>query len=233
MNQGIYSMRTKARAQARTLLPKEINHSIRIAGIRQQPERNQLVLYLSHAACLRITEIAQICPKDLFTKSGQLRESFILPAKYAKGKKNRRVWLTHPKLRVAITAYCRFRLEKEIGLGVSGEYRGLAPKSPLIRSNRGGAYALVAKRRRMKDQTFKWYGACDGLERLVRTIYESAGLKGASSHSGRRSTATNLNEAGVVIHEIQRLLGHVDHQQTLAYIDIRPTRRVQMFSEAF
>lgn len=227
-------MRTKARAQARTLLPKQITHSIRIAGIRQQPERNQLVLYLSHAACLRITEIAQIRPCDILTKRGELRESFLLPAAFGKGKtKARRVWLTHPKLRVAINAYCRYRAEKQVGLGVAGEYRGLAPKSPLIRSNRGGAYALVAKRRRMKDHTFKWYGACDGLERLVRTIYECAGMKGASSHSGRRSTATNLNEAGVLIQEIQRLLGHSDHQQTLAYIDIRPERRVKMFSEAF
>ncbi|MGF1756449.1 tyrosine-type recombinase/integrase [Photobacterium sagamiensis] len=222
-------MITKARAQARTLTPKEIKHGIRIAGVRQQPERNQLVLYLSHAACLRITEIAQIRPYDILTKRGELRESFVLPAAFGKGKaKARRVWLTHQKLRVAINTYCRYRLENSIGLGKPDEYRGLAPKSPLIRSNRGGAYALVAKRRRMKDYTFKYYGACDGLERLMRSIYVSAGLKGASSHSGRRSTATNLNELGVLLGEIQKLLGHSDYQQTLTYIDIRPARRADM-----
>lgn len=226
-------MKTKARAKARTLTPVQIKHSIKIAGVRQQPERNQLVILLSHAACLRITEIAQICPKDLFTKSGQLRESFVLPAKYAKGRKNRRVWLTHPKLRVAINTYCRYRLEKRIGLGGLGEYRGLAPKSPLIRNNRGAGYALVAKRRRMKDHTFRWYGACDGLERLARSIYVSAGLKGASSHSGRRSTATNLNEQGVLLGEIQKLLGHSDYQQTLTYIDIRPARQADMSRGVF
>ncbi|WP_370646509.1 tyrosine-type recombinase/integrase [Photobacterium sp. OFAV2-7] len=49
----------------------------------------------------------------------------------------------------------------------------------------------------------------------------------------RRSTATNLNEKGVLIGEIQRLLGHSDYQQTLAYIDIRPERRAEMFTLAF
>ena len=43
-------------------------------------------------------------------------------------------------------------------------------------------------------------------------------MKGASSHSGRRSYASRLVESGVDIEDVSRLLGHTDLDYTLIYV---------------
>jgi integrase/recombinase XerD len=45
------------------------------------------------------------------------------------------------------------------------------------------------------------------LSMLFKEIYETAGIR-TSSHSGRRTFATRLNEKGVGMRTIQRLMGH-------------------------
>lgn len=85
----------------------------------------------------------------------------------------------------------------------------------------------------MMDGSIREYWACDSMERLFRDIYKRAGLIGASSHSGRRSMATNLDEQGVPLDTIQRLLGHSDPEHTLPYIQIRPERIRAAFADSF
>ena len=64
------------------------------------------------------------------------------------------------------------------------------------------------------------YFACDALELLIRNTFDRCGLKGASSHSGRRSYGTNMNAIGIELSAIQRALGHADPAMSLEYIDI-------------
>ncbi|HFQ5129585.1 tyrosine-type recombinase/integrase [Vibrio vulnificus] len=45
-------------------------------------------------------------------------------------------------------------------------------------------------------------------------------MKGASSHSGRRSYGTNMNALGVELSSIERALGHAEPSMTLEYIDV-------------
>lgn len=49
-------------------------------------------------------------------------------------------------------------------------------------------------------------------------VYKNAGVTGASSHSGRRSFATNIAAQGVGIKVLQKLLGHKNIQTTSVYI---------------
>jgi len=49
-------------------------------------------------------------------------------------------------------------------------------------------------------------------------LYRKAGVSGASSHSGRRTYATNLASNGVGIKVLQNLMGHKDIQTTSIYI---------------
>lgn len=54
------------------------------------------------------------------------------------------------------------------------------------------------------------YSACDSLQSHVTKLYRDAGIRGGSSHSGRRSFASNLVEQGHDIETVQQLLGHPD-----------------------
>ncbi|HDR8936248.1 TPA: tyrosine-type recombinase/integrase, partial [Burkholderia vietnamiensis] len=52
--------------------------------------------------------------------------------------------------------------------------------------------------------------------------YKDAGLKGASSHSGRRSFASRLVYRGATVEEVSLLLGHASIDDSLRYIEPNP-----------
>jgi integrase/recombinase XerD len=96
------------------------------------------------------------------------------------------------------------RVRREIGSFLKNKpYRdhGL----PLIASQRGGrAFSNVT------------------LSMLFAEIYKTAGIR-TSSHSGRRTFATRLNEKGVGMRTIQRLMGHRNIGTTALYCDVSDT----------
>jgi integrase/recombinase XerD len=57
------------------------------------------------------------------------------------------------------------------------------------------------------------------LSMLFKDIYEMAGIR-TSSHSGRRTFATRLNEKGVGMRTIQRLMGHRHIGTTALYCEV-------------
>jgi len=57
------------------------------------------------------------------------------------------------------------------------------------------------------------------LSMLFKEIYETAGIR-TSSHSGRRTFATRLNEHGVGMRTIQKLMGHRHIGTTALYCDV-------------
>jgi len=57
------------------------------------------------------------------------------------------------------------------------------------------------------------------LSMLFKETYELAGIR-TSSHSGRRTFATRLNEKGVGMKTIQRLMGHKNIQTTAMYCEV-------------
>ena len=54
---------------------------------------------------------------------------------------------------------------------------------------------------------------------LFKEIYETAGIR-TSSHSGKRTFATRLNEKGVGIKTIQKLMGHRNIGTTALYCEV-------------
>jgi len=61
------------------------------------------------------------------------------------------------------------------------------------------------------------------LTHIVNSIYRSAGLVGATSHSGRRTFITNLAEQGVGARVLMSLARHQNLATTQKYIDIKPS----------
>lgn len=64
------------------------------------------------------------------------------------------------------------------------------------------------------------YTACDALQAHVSKLYRDAGLKGASSHSGRRTMATRLLEQGNDLETLQLMLGHADLNHVDPYLAV-------------
>lgn len=89
-------------------------------------------------------------------------------------------------------------------------YRGLAPSTCLVLAGKGRKFAMNAKRRINEAGEQVDYSACDSLQSHVTKLYRDAGIRGGSSHSGRRSFASNLIEQGHDIETVQQLLGHAD-----------------------
>jgi integrase/recombinase XerD len=76
------------------------------------------------------------------------------------------------------------------------------PRSPLIASQRNGrAFSNVS------------------LSMLFKEIYETVDIR-TSSHSGRRTFATRLNEKGVGMRTIQKLMGHRHIGTTSLYCEV-------------
>ena len=59
-----------------------------------------------------------------------------------------------------------------------------------------------------------------GVVMLLKRIYQSAGVSGASSHSGRRSFITKLASKGISARVLQELAGHKHLGTTQRYIDV-------------
>ena len=93
------------------------------------------------------------------------------------------------------------RVRKEIGLFLKNS-PARAHAAPLISSQRNN--------RPFTNVT---------LSMLFKGIYETAGIR-TSSHSGRRTFATRLNEKGVGMKTIQRLMGHRNIATTALYCEV-------------
>lgn len=66
------------------------------------------------------------------------------------------------------------------------------------------------------------------MQMLLKRLYDKAGIKGAKSHSGRRTFATRLIEQGYDIKSIAVLMGHSSIQTTARYISENPIRLGEM-----
>lgn len=218
--------------RARALYPKEIKHAVKVAGVCQNPIRNQLVLLLSHCCGLRITEIARLRVRDVMFASGELREELRLPAAITKSSRARIVWLSHRQLQQTLDSCVRYRTKKRLATTLdASRYRGLNPDSKLILNNRGTAFSLQPKPRLLETGEVRTYWAADSLDQAMRNLYKRCGLKGCSSHSGRRSFGTNLiTVQGVELDVVSRLLGHSDPAHTIPYIEIRSERVKAMYA---
>jgi integrase/recombinase XerD len=64
----------------------------------------------------------------------------------------------------------------------------------------------------------------NSLAQTFALSYECAGLKGASSHSGRRTFLTTLANKGTAIHLLKTLAGHRSIQTTAMYLYSSPAQ---------
>ena len=127
-----------------------------------------------------------------------------------KNWKNRKgKYITHKHTIAALECYLAHRIERGLGTELTAErFRGLSPATTLILTHKGSRFYLNVKRRiNYAGETID-YLACDSLQAHITKLYKDAGIRQGSSHSGRRSFASNLLRNGASLDAVQQLLGH-------------------------
>lgn len=217
--------------KARSLTPSEIKKVLKRCLLMQEPELKRAALVLS-LSTLRVSELAQITISDLLLPTGEIRTELHLRATLCKRRKPRTVWLSQ-QTKLILQEWLDCRKRRKWAVTFDSDYQGLNPKSKVLLNNRGRSFSMKRKTRYNKNNERVDYTACDVLELSLRNIYQRCGFRGASSHTGRRSYASNMNAAGVPLEMIQRALGHKEPSMSIEYIDIYESQLIKASELAF
>ena len=175
--------------QAKTLTAAELRRATDYIATRPHAARNRAMLLTTHLAGLRVGEVALLSWSDAVDANGLVREEIRLNADQTKGR--------HPR-----TVYVSPKLRKELQIYVNS-IPARAPEAAFF-------YTQKHPRRGFTPNT---------LTQLFFNLYRGAGIKGASSHSGRRTFATSLSSKGASIRVLMKLMGHRNISTTIGYVD--------------
>lgn len=136
---------------------------IRVASVTGRlPERDVMLLWLTHTTGIRVTELALLEVADVLYPSGDIKPEVYLRAEITKGCRPRNVYLTHARFLAALDGWIMVRLQRRWGLSGKDEYRGLRPSSKSVTTLKGQAFELAFKHREL-DSGPEVYRACDSL----------------------------------------------------------------------
>ncbi|VVC75970.1 Tyrosine recombinase XerC [Aquicella siphonis] len=199
-------MARQNRGQAKVLTKDEFKRLIKIVSARKYAKRDYLILLFSFGLGLRSIEIANLKVKDVLDDNLNVHE--VVELQRTKGNTPRAMYLTDERIRAAIKDYIDWRIDRALK-----KREVFSRNQPFFVSQKGGGFSNIT------------------LTMLFDKIYKEAGIK-ASSHSGRRTFATNLVEEGIDVKSLQLLMGHSNVQQTLKYVDGNPERLKKLVMNA-
>jgi integrase/recombinase XerD len=190
--------------RAAVLTPAQVKLVFRVARSRvRHADRAEVAFALSFGLALRAKELASLTWADVYEPGGNVRQVLHLKANYTKGAKTRDVFLSAPPLRKILATYGeKYRLQSEH-----------ASATPLFPSQKRGHMT-----------------ACS-MARFLKTIYQEAGVAGATSHSGRRTLITGLAERGIDLKAIAEIAGHASVRTTAIYVEANPTRLARIMKD--
>ena len=174
--------------QAKTLNLQELRRVLDYTATRKHSVRNRALVLTSFLSGMRCGELSSLRYCDVVNADGSIKNEIRLSADQTKGNEARVVFVNE-KLRKELEAYA-------------------ATHKP-INVNRKFFYS--------QKHTSDGFTA-NTLTQFFHYLYRRVGIDGASSHSGRRTFATNIASKGVGIKVLQKLLGHKNIQTTSVYI---------------
>ena len=178
--------------QSRVLNETEYKLVLSVCSTSRYPERDTCLVVLSYKLGLRVKELSSILISDVIDDKGSLVEGFYLNPDQTKGDDGRMVYLTNKQVRTSLQSYLVWCETSNI------------TGSRLFWSQKGGHFS--------PESLSNWFSH----------LYKRCGLKGCSSHSGRRTFATSLIQKGYDIKSISVLMGHSNIQTTSRYINTNP-----------
>ena len=181
-------------AQAKTLNPEDLEKVLSFINTQRHVVRNRAMMLLTHWAGLRIGEVAALRWMDVVMPSGQIKDEIRLLSRMTKNQ-------------TARTVYVSQRLKEELKR-YSNQARCIERTYPFFASQKSPLKGFSA----------------NSLAQTFAQIYKSAGIEGASSHSGRRTFLTSLANKGTAIHILKTLAGHQSITTTAAYLYSSPAQ---------
>jgi integrase len=182
--------------QAKTLTDAQIARMLREVEHSRYPLRDRVMVLLSVRAGLRAKEIGLATWGMVLDADGNVSETLELHDKASKGAKGGREIPLHPELRNALAA--------------------------LLAAPSANGARVTAETRICHSE--RELGLAPGsVQIFFQRLYQRLGLKGASSHSGRRTFVTSLAKkiaaAGGSLRDVQQLAGHASLSTTQRYIE--------------
>lgn len=177
-------------ATAKSLTAQEIEKVYAYITQHAYAERNRLMLTLTIAAGLRVSEVAGLTIADVRNDDGTVRSEIYLAAHRVK----------HGHAR---TIFLNARLQQDIATYISAR-NWFDDEQPLFSTHRGQRCAFSAN---TLTQHFYW-------------LYKRAGVKNASSHSGRKTFLTSLASQGISVFVLAELAGHKSIATTQRYVTV-------------
>ena len=174
--------------QAKTLNQQELRRVLDYTATRKHSTRNRVLVLVSFLSGMRVGEIASLRYSDVVSADGTIKNEIYLTAEQTKGSEGRTVFVSD-------------RLRKELESYIVS-YKPINTNRKFFYSQKSTSDGFTA----------------NTLTQFFHYLYKRAGIDGASSHSGRRSFATNIASKGVGIRVLQKLLGHKNIQTTSVYI---------------
>lgn len=185
------------RKQAKVLNKHQVQMVVGYLNSQRYSSRNIAMFLLSVRAGLRAKEIGLVQWKHLVDSQGNLMNELHLPNIATKGNSGRVVPL-HKDLKEVLEVL----FERAKG------HRGFILEQTVLQSQKGGSMA--------RQSIINWFKA----------LYADLGVVGGSSHSGRRTFATELGKRlsnnGCSIHDLSRLMGHSSIATTQHYLEHNP-----------
>jgi len=176
--------------QAKLLTDAEFKRLTAVINSLRYQTRNHTTVALSFYAGLRACEIAALRVGDVFDDAGGVKDTIYLNSAQTKGSDSTTV-LVNTKLKRQLEKFA-----KQYPVHMSTR------TAPLLFSAKGGGFSA---------QT---------IVNLFKRIYKTAGIEGASSHSGRRQFVTKLADQGINARLVQVLARHKHLSTTQRYIDV-------------
>jgi len=174
--------------QAKTLNQQELRRVLDYTATRKHSTRNRALVLTSFLSGMRVGEIASLRYSDVVSADGTIKNEIHLSAEQTKGNEGR-------------TVFVNDRLRRELEIYIT-RYKPLNTNRKFFYSQKSTSDGFTA----------------NTLTQYFHYLYKRVGIDGASSHSGRRSFATNIASKGVGIRVLQKLLGHKNIQTTSVYI---------------
>jgi integrase/recombinase XerD len=176
-------------AKARTLESDELQTVLDYIATTKHAARDRCALLVSHLSGMRIGEISSLTIADVQDGAGKVRSQVYLTPEKTKGKHARTVFI-NTRLQAEIAEYLKT-------LNITNKAHALfyTQKNP----KRGFTANTMASH--------------------IKNIYLKSGNFGCSSHTGRRTFATQIAARGVSVRVLMRALGHRNLSSVMEYVD--------------